>query len=121
MRVLGALAAVIILLAVALPALAGNDKVYVCHAAGRDGTTKYVTLYVPATDTGFPQGHFTEEGTQAAGHESDYLGQCAEDNEPTPTPVAEPSPTPEPSSEPTPKPKPKPTPKVTPPPTDTEG
>jgi hypothetical protein len=84
---------------------AANDKVDVCHAAGRDGTTKYVTINVPATDTGFPKGHFTENGTQEAGHEDDYLGACVTDDplpSPTPTPTSAPSETPDPSPTPSP-------------------
>ena len=104
------------------------EKVYVCHGAGRDGTTKYVTLHVPANAGGFPQGHFTENGTAEAGHEDDYLGKCDDDEEePTPTPTSTPTPsvnpTPTPSVNPTPTPSvnptPTPTPSVAPEPTET--
>ena len=60
-------------------AAATVEKVVVCHAAGRVGTTQYVTLEVPPNEGGFPQGHFTEGGTTEAGHEDDYLGVCVED------------------------------------------
>jgi hypothetical protein len=64
----------------AIPVFAAQpEKVIVCHAAGQEGTTKFVTLEVPATETGFPQGHYTEDGTPLAGHEADYLGPCIVD------------------------------------------
>ena len=84
-------------------AVAGQPKVDVCHAAGLAGTTKYVTINVPATETGYPKGHFTENGTQEAGHEQDYLGQCNSPS-PSPSPTASPVPTTEPSTAPTPTP-----------------
>jgi hypothetical protein len=128
-NVFGGLAAVVLLLALVLPAYAGRDKVYVCHAAGQSGTTKFVTIYVPATETGYPVGHFTESGTQLAGHEDDYLGQCKEEQQsPTPVPSSSPSTSPSatpdstssPSMEPSPTPEPTlvpPTPSLTPQPT----
>ena len=94
-KLLAALGALAIALTIALPVTAKQDKVYVCHAAGREGTTHYVTLHVPATESGYPQGHFTNNGTPKAGHEEDYLGPCLE-------PSAKPSSTPSPTSEPTP-------------------
>lgn len=111
-----AAAAVLLVGVLAAPTLATKpDKVYVCHAAGREGTTHFVTLYVPANSGGFPQGHFTESGTTAAGHEDDYLGKCKED-QPSPTPTSTPEPTSEPSptTTPTPTPVPSPTPTSTP-------
>lgn len=84
--VLDLLIALVMVMALAAPAFATGDppeKVFVCHAAGREGTTKYETIEVPANEGGYPQGHFTEEGTPLAGHEDDYLGQC---NEPDPDP-----------------------------------
>lgn len=63
----------------------GQIKVDVCHAAGQAGTTKFVTLNVPATDSGFPQGHYSEDGTPLAGHEDDYLGACTVDDTTTTT------------------------------------
>lgn len=114
----------VLLLVQAAPTVdAKQDKVYVCHAAGRDGTTKYVTLHVPATDTGYPKGHFTEGGTQAAGHEDDYLGECDEPEptatptqRPTPPPTSTPAPTATPTSSPSSTPPPTPTPDPTDPP-----
>lgn len=83
-RIVSAIAALALVAILAAPAAANKpDKVLVCHAAGQAGTTKYVTLEVPANEGGYPQGHFTEGGTTAAGHEDDYLGACEE--EPTPT------------------------------------
>ena len=109
------------LIALALPvaAQATKDKVYVCHAAGHEGTTKFVTLYVPANESGFPNGHFTEGGTTAAGHEDDYLGKCIENTTPSPTPEITPSPTPEVTPVPTPEITPEPTTEVTSDPTPT--
>ena len=96
----------------AVIAYAGQpDKVTVCHAAGTAGTLQYVTLEVPPNEGGFPQGHFTEGGTQAAGHELDYLGACTVPEVPPtvtalptdpPTPVPTADPTQEPTLEPTP-------------------
>jgi len=129
------------LLSIALigPALATQEKVYVCHAAGQADTTTYVTLHVPATESGFPQGHFTEGGTQEAGHEADYLGKCKGEQEepcefddslpadsddcveptasPTPIPTPEVTPAPTPEATPTPTPEVTPVPEVTPTPT----
>jgi len=146
-KVLGGLAAVILLLALSLPVLAGQDKVVICHAAGLDGTTKYVTLELAWPAVYGEAGHFYENGTPRAGHEQDYLGACKGD-EPSPTPTSTPtstsSPTPsvgptatptpsaEPTSTPTASPSPtvepspsftsspSSTPNLTPPPTDTE-
>ncbi len=86
----------LVLSALIVPAASAADKVLVCHAAGQAGTTHFVTLEVPANEGGFPQGHFTEDGTTEAGHELDYLGACIEEPTPTdaqPTPT-EPQPTP---------------------------
>lgn len=121
-RVLGATAAITLLLSVlVLPALA-QDKVTLCHAAGLDGTTKYITLTVGWPAAYGPAGHFYEDGTPRAGHENDYLGACEGDEpsatppitpspSPTTTPSATPSLTPEPSATPqvTPQPSPEPT------------
>lgn len=48
---------------------AGQDKVTICHAAGRIGTTHYVEITV-----GSPAqyAHIDEHGTPQAGHEEDY-------------------------------------------------
>jgi len=61
-------------------AFATNDKkVTICHAAGLDGTTKYVTLTISENAVYGPGGHFNENGTPQAGHEDDYLGACEGD------------------------------------------
>lgn len=101
-----------------------GDKVVVCHAAGRADTTQFVTLEVPPNEGGFPQGHFTEDGTAEAGHEADYLGQCIVEVTPSPSSIATPSPSPTtptitPTPSPTPAVTPTPTPVVTPSPTPT--
>lgn len=57
-----------------------DDKITICHAAGLEGTTKYVTLTLaPSAVFANPQGqggHFLENGTTQAGHEQDTLGAC---------------------------------------------
>jgi outer membrane biosynthesis protein TonB len=107
---------------VAALAVAGSvlaqDKVTICHAAGLDDTTKFVTLTIAYPAVYGPAGHFNENGTTQAGHEQDYLGPCEGDVEPTPevtpepTPVVTPEPTPEVTPEPTPEVTPTPTPDV---------
>ncbi len=65
-------------------ALATDDndkKVTICHAAGQDGTTKYVTLTISENAVYGPGGHFNEDGTPQAGHEDDYLGACQGEEE----------------------------------------
>jgi uncharacterized repeat protein (TIGR01451 family) len=57
-------------------ALTTNDKVTLCHAAGRDGTTQFVTLTISYNAAFGQAGHFYEDGTPRAGHEDDYLGPC---------------------------------------------
>ena len=54
----------------------GTDQVTICHAAGLDGTTKFVTLTLAYPAVYGPAGHFNENGTTRAGHEADYLGPC---------------------------------------------
>ena len=64
------------------------DKVTICHADGKDGTTKFSTITV-APSAG--ENHLDlVTGTPKAGHENDYLGPC---NEPTPSPTPTPTPT----------------------------
>ena len=67
----------------------GNEKVTICHAAGRVGTTKYVTLTISKNavyGANGNAGHFSENGTPLAGHEQDYFGACSTDETPeTPT------------------------------------
>lgn len=101
-----------------------NPKVTICHAAGRAGTTHYITLTIGWNAVYGPAGHFYENGTPRAGHEQDYFGPCKSSTQPSPTPTEAPStePTPAPSesqvdtggSNPT------PAPHFTLPPTDTE-
>lgn len=65
----------------------GGDKVTICHAAGLEGTTKYVTLTISENAVygrNGNAGHFEENGTPRAGHEQDYFGSC-EGDETTPT------------------------------------
>ena len=98
---LAALIVAVILALLASPVLATkSDKVYVCHATSSENNP-FVTLYVPATETGYPQGHFTENGTQEAGHETDYLGYC-EGDEPSQSPESSSSPSTSPSASTTP-------------------
>jgi hypothetical protein len=47
----------------------GKEKVTICHAAGRAGTTHYVEITVGAPAQ---YGHIDEHGTPQAGHEEDY-------------------------------------------------
>ena len=65
-------------------ALTTNDKVTLCHAAGRAGTTQFVTLTISYNAAFGQAGHFNEDGTPRAGHKDDYLGPC---NPPPPTDV----------------------------------
>lgn len=67
-------------------ARAGEDKVTLCHAAGQEGTTQYVTITVGYPAAFGPAGHFYENGTPRAGHEQDYLGPCQETPPPPPPP-----------------------------------
>ena len=78
MRKLGALAIVATLATlIALPAAATPPVfVTICHAAGLEGTTQFVTLTLPEVAVFGQAGHFNEDGTPAAGHEADYLGEC---------------------------------------------
>lgn len=95
---------ILVLMAVAAIMIAGgasvtnaspnHGKVTLCHAAGLDGTTHYVTLEVGWPAAYGPAGHFYENGTPRAGHEQDYLGACLE---PSPSATPEPSTSPEPS------------------------
>jgi hypothetical protein len=48
---------------------AGQEKVTICHAAGRAGTTHYVEITVGAPAQ---YAHIDEHGTPQAGHEEDY-------------------------------------------------
>jgi hypothetical protein len=48
------------------------DKVTICHAAGRAGTTKYVEITVSRNAS---YAHIDEHGTPRAGHEEDYYAE----------------------------------------------
>ena len=123
-RVLGAIAALTLLLSVLVLPVLAQDKVTLCHAAGLDGTTKYITLTVAWNAAYGQAGHFYEDGTPRAGHENDYLGAC-EGDEPSATPPTNPPTTPptipsaSPSIGPPSLPSPAPSPAVTPTPTST--
>ena len=69
----------ILLLCLALPVIAA-EKVIICHGAGLDDTTQFVTLEISENAVYGPAGHFDESGTPQAGHEQDHFGPCA--NEP---------------------------------------
>jgi hypothetical protein len=71
------------------PAMAAKDEVCICHAAGQDGTTHFVTVCANRTAIFGQAGHFYEDGTPRAGHEQDKLGPC---DEPTPSPSPSSSP-----------------------------
>ena len=58
----------------------GGDKIYICHASGQAGTTKFETLYLPPAGVA---AHFENNGTPKAGHELDYFGPCNEEPPPT--------------------------------------
>lgn len=77
---------------------AQQDKVTICHAAGLDGTTKYVEITVGYPAAFGPAGHFYEDGTPQAGHEDDILGPCP--TPPTEPPVTDPPVTDPPVTEP---------------------
>jgi hypothetical protein len=78
---------------------AGKDEVCICHAAGQEGTTHFVTVCANRTAIFGQAGHFNEDGTPRAGHEQDYLGPCSEPS-PPPSPAPSSSPEPEPSPSP---------------------
>ena len=76
----------ILVLCVAAPAMAA-EQVTICHGAGQDDTTQFVTLTI-SEEAAFGQaGHFYENGTPRAGHEQDYLGACRTDETTTTTTV----------------------------------
>ncbi len=88
-----------------------EDKITICHGAGRDGTTHFETLTLSRNAVYQDQGqggHFYENGTPKAGHEQDYLGECRSTASPSPsasvTPSTSPSVTPSPSASNTPAP-----------------
>lgn len=56
---------------------ANNDKVTICHVAGRaDDPANYVTQTIAWQAVYGPGGHLNEDGTGQAGHEDDSLGEC---------------------------------------------
>ncbi len=68
------------------PAIGGNeDNITICHAAGQEGTTHFVTLTISPNAVFGPGGHFNEDGTPQAGHEQDYMGPCRTDTTTTTT------------------------------------
>lgn len=79
-----AVAAAFVTLTLAATAGAG-DKVTLCHAAGLEGTTQYVTITVGYPAAYGEAGHFYENGTPRAGHEQDYLGECKTEEPPPPS------------------------------------
>lgn len=70
------------------------EQVTICHGAGQEGTTHFVTLTLSWNAVYGQGGHFYENGTTRAGHEQDYLGACNVTETPTVTPSQTPSQTP---------------------------
>jgi hypothetical protein len=93
-------AVMVIVLSIAGPVTAKADKITICHAAGLDGTDKYVRIVV--SENAY-HGHFTNPGTPKAGHEDDILlqGDVACPTGSTSTPTLSPTVSPTPSSTPT--------------------
>lgn len=76
-RLGGALATATLVLAIGSPlALAGTEKIVICHAAGQAGTDNFATLELAPQAVYGNGGHFEENGTPRAGHVGDYLGPC---------------------------------------------
>ncbi len=78
-RIAGILTSAGLLFALGAPMAAfgvGGEQVTICHAAGQDGTTQFLTLTLPYTAVYGQAGHFYENGTPRAGHEEDYVGTC---------------------------------------------
>jgi hypothetical protein len=89
---------------------ADQDKVCVCHAAGKDSSPdtpqQYICLHPDIN--GWINGHSTED---TANHAPDFLcNTCDDCNVPVPTPSPTPAPTPTPTPAPTPTPTPTPAP-----------
>ena len=104
-----AIFAIVGALAFTVSASAGQpEMITICHAAGREGTTQYVTLTLPYPAVYGQAGHFYENGTPRAGHEQDYLGACITPSA-TPTNTEVPSGTPTNTAVPTDSPTPTPT------------
>jgi hypothetical protein len=111
--------ALVLVLTLSSTVIAKSDKITICHAAGQDGTTKFVTLTISENAVYGRKGnagHFEENGTPRAGHEQDYFGACVAEETPSPTSSesASPSVTPSPSPSETPVETPEPTPSETP-------
>ncbi len=73
------------------PAEAACDKLTICHAAGKAGTTKFVEVTACENAITGRAGHFFEDGTPQAGHEDDIFGPCEKTEPPKvtekPTPI----------------------------------
>lgn len=66
----------------------------ICHGAGQDDTTKFVTMTLSTNAVNRDQGnggHFFENGTPKAGHEQDYVGERKTTASPSATPSSDPS------------------------------
>jgi len=77
------------------------EKVTICHAAGQEGTDKFLELTIGWEAVYGNAGHFYENGTPRAGHEDDYLGACLGDPTELPTETVTLPPTDEPTVTPT--------------------
>jgi len=77
------------------------EKVTICHAAGQEGTDKFLELTIGWEAVYGNAGHFYENGTPRAGHEDDYLGACLGDPTEVPTETVTLPPTDEPTVTPT--------------------
>jgi hypothetical protein len=64
-----------------LTAVARMEMVTICHVVGPAGAEQHITLEVAAAAVFGPGGHFNDNGTPRAGHDSDYLGPCVEDED----------------------------------------
>lgn len=82
---------VLLLLSVPVVALASPPEfVTFCHVAGlAEDPANTITLTLPYQAVFGEAGHFYENGTPAAGHEQDYLGECQTPPTTTTTTVAE--------------------------------
>lgn len=71
-----AIATLVVAVAIPLTAVGKADKITICHGAGQAGTDQFVTLELAPQAVYGNGGHFTENGTPRAGHETDHLGPC---------------------------------------------
>jgi hypothetical protein len=83
LRRLAALVSAAVLALGMVTAVSAGEKITICHAAGLDGTTKFVTLTISENAVFGEGGHFNENGTTQAGHEQDYMGACSPEDEPS--------------------------------------